>query len=162
VGIASAGPSDGSASQAAPNTATITTKLVRGTLKFVPSSTNIAHDGRLTIRNANPGIPHTLTLVREGVLPDTRAERRRCFSPGHICFQAAGWHRALDNNGDNDLSTVNVGQPGLDTLGALRKRGDSVFINRRPRSFTVTAASGRTLPFLCIIHPWMQGEISVE
>jgi plastocyanin len=161
IGIASAGDGGGSMSQAAPDTATIAAVGQGLRQRFQARSRTIAEGGTLRIRNRTQE-PHTITLVRSSVLPTTRRQQRRCFVPGHICYRAAGWHRALDKNDANDLDRVDVRQPGFDTLGALRKKGDSIFFNRRPRSVTVSAASGRTLPFFCIIHPWMLGRINVE
>jgi hypothetical protein len=99
--------------------------------------------------------------VRERLLPKTRRQRQLCFDPGHICFVGVGRHRALDNNNANDLDRVNAGRPGFDKLNGIIQRGDSIFFNRRSRSVIVSAPSGRTLPYLCLIHPWMQGKIEV-
>jgi hypothetical protein len=158
AGIASAG--GGTASGPAPSTATLTAEFQQG-LFFAPRNLSIASGGTLTIENGQPGIPHTVSLVRESLLPKTRRQRQRCYDPGHICFRVLIWHRAADNNQQNDRDRVDVGRPGLDTLGGLRKTGDSIFFNRRSRSVIVSAPAGRTLPFFCLIHPWMQGKIEV-
>jgi hypothetical protein len=158
AGIASAG--GGTASGPAPSTATLTAEFQQG-LFFAPRNLSIASGGTLTIENGQPGIPHTVSLVRESLLPKTRRQRQRCYDPGHICFRVLIWHRAADNNKQNDRDRVDVGRPGLDTLGGLRKTGDSIFFNRRSRSVIVSAPAGRTLPFFCLIHPWMQGKIEV-
>jgi plastocyanin len=159
AGIASAG--GGTASGPAPSTATLTAEFQQGRLFFAPRNLSIASGGTLTIENGQPGIPHTVSLVRESLLPKTRRQRQRCYDPGHICFRVLIWHRAADNNQQNDRNRVDVGRPGLDTLGGLRKTGDSIFFNRRSRSVIVSAPAGRTLPFFCLIHPWMQGKIEV-
>ena len=159
AGIASAG---GSASQAPGDTATVTAEFQQGRLFFSPRNISISSGGRLTINNGRPGIPHSLTLVREALLPKTRRQRRQCYNPGQICFRALSWHRALDNNNANDLDRVDVRRPGFDTPGGLRRTGDSIFFNRRSRSVVVSAPAGTTLPFLCFFHPWMQGHINVE
>jgi hypothetical protein len=158
AGIASAG---GSASQAAPSALTITAKLQNGRLFFAPKASQIAEGGTLTIKNGRPGIPHTFSLVRQSLLPKTRPQRQKCFTPGHICYRIAVWHQALDNT--VDVNPVDVGQTGWDTAGGLHKTGDSVFFNRnRPRALPVSAPAGSTLYFMCAIHPWMQGRVEVR
>jgi plastocyanin len=160
AGIATAG--GGSASGPAPTEATIVTKLQGDHFVFRPTATRIASGGTIEIQNRNPGVPHTITLVRPALLPDTRRERRQCFSPGRICFKGAQWHRAVDRNPNNDLNLVEVSRPGFNQMGGLNRKGDSIFFTRNPRSVTVSAVSGRTLSFMCIIHPNMQGEFEVE
>jgi plastocyanin len=159
AGIASAG---GTASGVAPDRATLTAEFEQGRLFFRPRNLTIASGGTLTIENGQPGIPHTVSLARESLLPKTRRQRRMCFNPGHICFALIARHRALDNNNANDVDRVNAGRPGLDKLNGISQRGDSIFFNRRSRSVVVSAPSGSTLPYLCLIHPNMQGRINVE
>jgi hypothetical protein len=51
---------------------------------------------------------------------------------------------------------VNVGGPGLD------QSGDSLlFFAGESISAEISAAAGTTLYYLCAIHPWMQGSITV-
>jgi hypothetical protein len=51
---------------------------------------------------------------------------------------------------------VNVGAPGLD------QPGDSLlFFPGESISAEVSAAAGTTLSYLCAIHPWMIGSITV-
>jgi hypothetical protein len=160
AGIASAG--GGSASQAAPSALTITAKFKNGRPFFFysPHNGSIAQGGMLTIRNASPS-PHTFSLVRQSLLPKTRRQRQLCPAPGHICFAIARWHRVRHNT--VHLNPVDVGQTGWDTEGGLRKTGDSVFFFRnRPQALPVSAPAGTTLHFMCAIHPWMQGTITVR
>jgi hypothetical protein len=52
---------------------------------------------------------------------------------------------------------IDVGSPGLDAPGdsLLFFAGESI-------SATISAPAGSTLFYLCAIHPWMQGSISVR
>ena len=106
--------------------------------------------------------PHTFSLVTKGSLPKTRKARQRCFTPKHICMSIARWHGFK-----RDKVTINPAEAGLegwDTMGNLKKKGDSWFTGEKHRtSFTqkVTAAAGTTITFMCAVHPWMQGSIEV-
>ena len=52
---------------------------------------------------------------------------------------------------------VDVGSPGFN------EPGDSLFFGQGESiSADVTAAPGTTLKYLCAIHPWMQGTITVR
>jgi hypothetical protein len=52
---------------------------------------------------------------------------------------------------------VNAGAPGLDAPG------DSLlFFDDQSVTATVSAPSGARLFYLCAIHPWMQGQITVR
>jgi hypothetical protein len=61
-------------------------------------------------------------------------------------------------SGIGGTPVVNVGASGLDAVG------DLLFIaGSQPNvSATVTAPAGTTLDYLCLIHPWMQGAITVH
>ena len=163
AGIASAG--GGSASQAAPSAVTITAKSknTKPFVFFAPKSATIAQGGTLTIRNAQPGIPHSFSLVRQSLLPKTKRQRQLCFTPGHICYRVAAWHTGGNPTGQVTDNPVDVGQTGWDREGGLHRKGDSIFFNRnRPQPLPVSAPAGTTLHFMCIIHPWMQGTITVR
>jgi plastocyanin len=161
AGIAFAG--SGSASQAAPTSATITASIVHGKLKYVASNTTIASGGTLTVRNGT-NFGHTLSLVRQSLVPSTKRQRQKCFTPNHICFAVAKWHGVNPNgNGPPTINPATAGRPGWDTEGGLHKKGDSIFYSRRgPAPQVVSAPAGTTLHFMCVIHPWMHGTITVK
>ena len=49
-------------------------------------------------------------------------------------------------------------------MGNLHKLGDSWFTGNKPEaSITqqVTASAGTTIYFMCAVHPWMHGKITV-
>jgi plastocyanin len=136
------------AATAAPSHETITAKVRNGDLAFVPDNTAIRHDGRLTIRNRTDE-PHTFSIVKPNNVPDTRRQQRRCFRRGHICRRIFRWHEG------GEKRRVNAGAKGFN------KAGDSVFFNDRARA-RITADEGRTLNFICGIHPQMQGRLHVR
>jgi hypothetical protein len=106
--------------------------------------------------------PHTFSLVTKGSLPKTRKARQRCFTPKHICMAIARWHGF--KRGKITINPAEAGLEGWDTMGNLKKKGDSWFTGEKPRtSFTqkVTAAPGTTITFMCAVHAWMHGSIEV-
>jgi hypothetical protein len=140
----------------------------RHSLHFVFPKTIVAGE-ELTIENTtNPKKvgPHTFTLVTESEIPQTKKERKVCFTPGHICKAVAGWH-GVKGEGPPTKNPAKAGKPGWDTEGSLKKNGDSWFTGEKPNtSFTApvsvdTSKGPQTLTFMCVIHPWMQGSIEV-
>ena len=107
--------------------------------------------------------PHTFSLVPDRLHPDTKAERKNCFTPNDICFEIAQWHKA-GPQGPPGVTLVRTGRPGWDTEGNLKRKGDSWYTGVRrgnTRDQVVTAPVGSTLSFMCAIHPHMHGEIRV-
>ena len=109
--------------------------------------------------------PHTFSLVRPNLRPDTRAERRNCFSPGNICMKIARWH-GVPPNGQGPV-TVNPNRTarlGWDREGNLGREGDSWYSGlKRGNAIrqVVSAPVGTTLHYMCAIHPNMHGEVRV-
>ena len=123
--------------------------LVQSTLKFIPGPARVASGGTLTWVSADrTGEPHTISIVDQGDLPTSIEEVFECS----VCQEIFEGHFA--GGGFNPV--VDVGLPGLDT------RLDSLFLEPGGQvSAEVSAPSGTTLYYLCAIHPWMQGSISV-
>ena len=148
------------------------TVLIEGSkkspLKFVYPKTIVSGE-ELTIENKTvPKAvgPHTFSLVEESEFAETAPERKKCFTPKHICMAIAKWH-GVKGEGPVTENPVKAGKPGWDTEGTLSKTGDSWFTGEKPgSSFTqkVTADTSKgptTIPFMCAIHPWMHGSIEV-
>jgi len=103
--------------------------------------------------------PHTITIVAEKDLPKTTAQLNNCT----ICNKLAVGHLMNPKappGPTNDIAhwVLNKGQPGLDAPG------DSIAIEgakHKSISVKVTAPAGTTLHFVCAVHPWMQGTITV-
>jgi hypothetical protein len=104
--------------------------------------------------------PHTLTIVRPQDLPKTGAQVNQC----KICEKLGQAHGADPNseappkfpfleNGVGQTTPPNVDRPGDSALSGPNK-GDKVTLK-------VTAKAGKTLHFMCLIHPWMQAKLKV-
>jgi hypothetical protein len=107
--------------------------------------------------------PHTLSLVEASTLPKTPNARKHCFTPSHICMAIARWH-GVKGNGPPTINPAEAGLEGWDTEGSLSEKGDSWFTgSKKGASFeqVVSAEAGKTLHFICAIHPWMQGSVKV-
>jgi hypothetical protein len=137
----------------------------KGTLKFVAPESVDQGDYLEVVNETNPKQvgPHTFSLVTKGSIPKTRKQRQLCFTPNHICMAIAGWHGAK-GEGPPKVNPVEAGPEGWSTLGSLHKKGDSWFTGLKPEASIVqqvTASSGTTLYFMCAVHPWMHGKITV-
>jgi hypothetical protein len=148
---------------------TANTVLIKGSkkspIKFVYPKTIVTGE-ELTIENKSiPKAigPHTFALVEESQWPETKPDRKKCFTPQHICRAIADWLGVV-GEGPVTKNPAKAGKPGWDTEGSLSKTGDVWFTGEKPgTSFTqrVTAAPGTTIHFMCAIHPWMHGSIEV-
>ncbi len=130
-------------------------QYIRDTLRFVPGKIAVRPGERVTWvdRDQAPD-PHTITVVSRRNVPSTIEEVFEC----RVCSLALAHLEDPENPETSDIATlrVNVGKPGLNT------QGDSLFLPPDGRiSARVTARVGRTLHYLCAIHPWMQGSIRV-
>ena len=106
--------------------------------------------------------PHTFSLVTKGSLPKTAKQRKTCFTPGKICMGIAHWY-GLKGEENPKEPLLAAGKEGWDTMGTVKKKGDSYFFGKKGASVeqVVTAKAGTTLYFLCAVHPWMQGSVKV-
>jgi hypothetical protein len=143
-------------------------KEVNGGLRFVtPPSVHAGDELEiLSETNAQKVGPHTFSMVTQGSLPKTRKARQLCFTPNHICKAIASWH-GVKGEGPPTKNPATAGLEGWSTMGNLHKKGDSWFTGNKPKaSFTQrvsvdTTAGPQTIYFICAIHPWMQGKITV-
>ena len=106
--------------------------------------------------------PHTLTIVRKKDLPKTAAAAFNC----KICNKLGAAHGAdpnseappkfqfLENGVGENGTPPNLDRPGDSGVFMTNKKGEKI-------TFKVTAKKGKELYFMCLIHPWMQGEIQV-
>ena len=113
-----------------------------------------------------PARRYTVSWVTEAELPQTKKERKLCFTPKHICKAIAAWH-GVKGNGPPTKNPAEAGKKGWDTVGSLTKKGDSWFTGQKPKAtytapVTVDTSTGPvTIHFMCAIHPWMHGSIEV-
>jgi hypothetical protein len=138
-----------------------------GNFRLFFDAPKTVHNGDiLKVRNTtNPRQvgPHTFSMVKSGLLPDTKPERKQCSRPGHICAAIAKWH-GVKGNGPVTQNPAKAGKAGWDTEGSLTKKGDSWFTgNKKATSISqvVSAKAGTTMTFMCVIHPWMHADIRV-
>lgn len=125
--------------------------FVRSSQRFSPGRITIESGGTVTfLHNDDTPDPHTVTISLEENLPDTPDEALSC----EPCPQVGDAHFPADGP---PAAVVEAGAPGLDSPG------DSLlFFEDEEISATVSAPSGTTLYYVCIIHGWMQGEIRVR
>lgn len=158
------------AAAAAPSVPSRTTIVIHGSTSFkpnqylklndsfAPGTITIRSGGTVTINNVDADSGHTLSLVKKSDVPRTAAQVNQCNVCGPL-FAAHGFNPNAPGPPKHLL--LNVGASGFN------QAGDSIVVGP-PRShhskvsFQVTAKSDTTLYFICILHPWMQGRISVK
>ena len=128
----------------------IANKLFSSTFRYAPGSIRVKSGSPVSWVNETDA-PHTVTVVADA--PDDFAELFFCREPGGECRAALDAHFATGP----PTFVVNVGEPGLDAPG------DSLLILEPGGSVTevVSAPAGAVLEYLCAIHPWKQGSITV-
>jgi hypothetical protein len=112
-------------------------------------------------RAADEG-PHTFTIVKKKDAPKTGAQTVNC----RVCNSLAKAHGADPSSegppkfpfledGVGQQTVPSIDKPGDSGLTGEGKKGESIDLK-------VTAAPGTKLWMICLIHPWMQSEISVN
>ena len=129
--------------------------MIQSTFRFSPGPINVSSGQEITwVDEGQIADPHTITVVAE--LPATLDEVFGCQDPGpppQPCAVALAGH--FPPNGP-PVPVLNTGAPGLDAPG------DSLLLAPDGSvSAVVSAPAGTTLLYLCAIHPWMQGSITV-
>ena len=134
--------------------------LFLSNLRFAPENIKVDKGDTVTwADNALTTSPHTITIVEREDVPVNFAEAYICLWDKRILGVDGPCLQFMDAHGGIPPATpvVNVGRPGLDAPG------DSIFLPPNSSiSAEVTAAPGTVLHYICIIHPWMQGTITVE
>jgi plastocyanin len=128
-------------------------EIIFSTLRFQPGRVSVQSGGRVRLTHADQTTePHTLSIVRRAELPRNSDEVFNC----PVCGQIAGQHFG----GEQPRLVVEDDQ---NAERGLDGRGDSMLVfDNQSLSRRVSAPAGRTLYFLCAIHPWMQGQINVR
>src|SRR5262245_833212 len=134
--------------------------LFLSNLRFAPENIKVEKGDTVTWADkALTTSPHTITIVERDDVPVNFAEAYICLWDKRILGADGPCLKFMDAHGEIPPTTpvVECGCKGLDAAG------DSLFLP--PNSFVnaeVTARPGTTLHYICIIHPWMQGTITVE
>lgn len=129
--------------------------LIQSTFRFSPGHISVSQGQTVTWVDEDRAAeePHTVTIVDQSDLPTTIEEVFECGAPGEPCGDALAAHFG------GNTQVVDVGGPGLNAPG------DSLLFGFDPEhpsiSAEVTAPAGTTLSYLCALHPWMQGSITV-
>ena len=144
----------------------ITIRAVQKGKSLVYTGPNKVERGaKLTVVNeTNPKKvgPHTFSLVKRSLLPDTAKEQKDC---GHklegVCGRIAKAHKVNFETGAVNRKSVEVGKKGWDRR--FGKKGDSFFTETEEGKQTrkVRAKVGTKLWFLCAVHPEMQKKVRV-
>ena len=133
--------------------------LFLSNLRFAPENIKVDKGDKVTWKDdALTSVPHTITIVDPADLPANFAEAYICNWDKRILGVDGPCLQFMDAHGGIPPTTpvVNVGRPGLDASG------DSIFCPRIAPLVLNYGRPGSVLHYICIIHPWMQGSITVK
>ncbi len=162
--LADAGVGSGSPGKAG---TTVITMERDGRELFFDGPATVEAGSTLKIKNnTNPRQigPHTFSFAKSKFFPKSNKAIKRCGRKlTGICGAIIGWHEVDLDSGQVTENPVEVGKNGWDRVGTLKRKGDSWVSERKNQTFSreVTAKPGKTLAFICAVHPEMQGEITV-
>jgi len=107
--------------------------------------------------------PHSFSLAKDSVLPKTVKQFKECFTPGKLCLEIALAHKFNPKTEKVAKPIVEVGGKGWNRSFNGERAGDSWYTETKGESYSrrVTASAGKTLSFICAVHPDMQGKIKV-
>jgi plastocyanin len=143
-------------------------RMFADTMHFKIGTIHIRSGGTLTFVDKTKQ-PHTFSLVKRRQVPRTANQANNCFGPGP-CDEIALAHGAVNpetgEEQDPTVPLVNAGKAGFN------QPGDSVVLppgggssaakaHASKTSVKITASPGKTLYYICAIHPWMQGKVVV-
>jgi hypothetical protein len=104
--------------------------------------------------------PHSLSVVKKSQLPRNAKQAFNC----KVCNSLGEAHGVDPNSeGPPKFQFVDNGT-GQSTAPDLDKPGDSALVGLKKGEkvkMKVTAKAGKTLDFVCILHPWMQARVKV-
>ncbi len=154
------------------------TVTIKGTERFIPNAFISAdfrfEPGPLSVKSGdsvtwqnttNDG--HTISIVPSQ--PTTIGEVFNCGAPGTVCAPILQCHFPAGFGQGGPPPEINP-LCGNATTGELKAVGDSFLIpppgfgppSAQTVTAMITAPAGTTLLYMCVIHPWMQGSISVH
>ncbi|MGH2839523.1 MAG: cupredoxin domain-containing protein [Solirubrobacteraceae bacterium] len=137
-------------------TSFVPNRYIKDKLRFNKDVYQVKSGATVTLNNTKTEEPHTLSIAKKSDLPKKVSAFDTCFEGG-LCGQLFGAHGFPEDDGPPTTPLVNAGKDGFNT------RGDSIVIGPKDTAtFQVTADKGRSLYFMCIIHPWMQAKFSVK
>jgi hypothetical protein len=138
-------------------------RYIQDGLRWDKDEYTVKSGGTLHVVNtaADEG-PHTFSVVAEKDLPKTAAQAIQKCKP---CEKLGAAHGADPNsdappkfpfleNGVGQATPPSVDRAGDSGITGSGKKGE--FIDLK-----VTAKKGKTLYFMCLIHPWMEAQVRV-
>jgi hypothetical protein len=147
--------------QTAGNSATLTAfaggkvvinKYTQDTSHWIPGAVSIKSGGTLTIKPKGAPAPHTFSVVKAADVPKGEA-----VFDCKACEKIGKSHGFPEGEGPPKHIKVDVGAAGID------QAGDSVVLDtKKSTKLVISAKAGTTLRFICVIHPWMQGKLTVK
>jgi len=146
--------------------ATITMNFKRGKF-FFSGATQVTAGADLRIRNStNPrsGGPHTFTLVKRSLLPTTEQARARCGMFKGVCGDVARAHQINPKTFQVGRPLFKAGKPGWNKVFTAKAAGDTWYSETVNETFSQAvhpSAAGKSLSYMCVVHPEMQGRIKV-
>ncbi len=146
--------------------ATITMNFKRGKFSF-SGAKQVTAGAVLRIRNStNPksGGPHTFSLVKRSLLPKTQRQRKRCFNFKGVCGDVARAHQVNPKTFQVGRPLFKAGKPGWNKVFTAKAAGDTWYSETVNETFSQAvspSAAGKSLSYLCVVHPEMQGQIKV-
>ena len=137
-------------------------RYVKDSLRWQKDVYQIKSGGTLHIVNKAHDGPHTFSIVAKKDLPRTTKQINECT----IC-QTIGQQFGITDPNSEAPPPHNYVEDGVaqDTPANFDKPGDSVFIGPNVSDSAdakITAKKGKTLFFMCAIHPWMQAKVIVQ
>jgi plastocyanin len=147
----------------------IPNRMVADTMHFKLGTIQIRSGGTITFVDKTKNA-HTFSVVKKGQVPRTARAVDNCFGKGP-CDEIAIAHGAVnpDTGEEQEPTTplVNVGKAGFNQPGdsVVLAPGGGAAAAKAHASKTnvkITAPKGKTLYFICAIHPWMQGKVEVR
>jgi hypothetical protein len=141
--------------------------LKEGKELFFAYPESVAHGQELKIKNKTDPRkigPHTFSLVQRSTFPRTEDQIKACAKKfKKICGAIVKWHQVDLDTGEVGRNPSDPSKTGWDQQGNLKHRGDSWVAEQESQGFSmkVRADAGKTLHFICAVHPEMQGKIQV-
>ena len=139
--------------------------LINADFRFSPGPLAVKSGETVTWTNATTD-GHTISIVPSQ--PSNVGDVFNCGAPGTVCAPILACHFP-QGFGQGGPPPVIVPTCGNASNGELKALGDSFLIpppgigppSLQTITAKITAAPGTTLLYMCVIHPWMQGQIVV-
>jgi plastocyanin len=132
----------------------VVNQFIKDAVHFSPGHLSVPSGQTVTFKHTTKeDEPHTITVSTAADLPKKVADLERCKP-----CQIASKH--LKNPKDDSSPIIhlvlNQGPAGLD------EEGDSIALKpKKSATVVISAPPGTALHFMCAVHPWMQGTITV-